>query len=67
MVSSVEKPCIKRCCLNEKDVCMGCFRTLDDMKRWYKANRAEKVVMLNHAKEREATHALLHKSHKTFI
>ncbi len=66
MVSSVEKPCIKRCCLNEKDVCMGCFRTLDDMKHWHKADRSEKVVMLNHAKEREAAYTLSHKSHKKF-
>lgn len=56
----INKPCIKKCCLNEDDVCLGCFRTFDDMCRWNKANIEEKTQMLKVAQRRKKEHRLKH-------
>lgn len=31
---SIDSPCIRNCCLNEQDVCIGCFRSLSEIKQW---------------------------------
>ena len=54
-VPTIEKPCIKECCLTTEDICVGCFRTLDDMQIWHKASQEEKKEMLNQAKQRKKT------------
>ena len=53
---NINKPCIRRCCLNEEDVCLGCFRTFDDMLQWNKANSTEKTKMLQMAEQRKNEH-----------
>jgi uncharacterized protein len=30
----VMSPCVRNCCLNEQDICLGCFRSLDEIKQW---------------------------------
>ncbi|WP_349431631.1 DUF1289 domain-containing protein [Methylomarinum sp. Ch1-1] len=30
----VESPCVGRCCLNEEDVCLGCYRSLEEISNW---------------------------------
>jgi len=55
-VPTLEKPCIRQCCLNEKDICMGCFRTFDDMMRWRQCSQKEKLAILHRAKERKEKH-----------
>ncbi len=30
----IESPCVRNCCLDDKDVCLGCFRTLEEIKSW---------------------------------
>ncbi len=53
---TIERPCIRKCCLNEKDICMGCFRTFEDMKLWRGATQAQKLDILQRAKERRGKH-----------
>lgn len=55
---NIKKPCIRQCCLNEEDVCVGCFRTFDDMLQWHKANAKEKTKMLQMAEERKKEYIL---------
>lgn len=55
---NINKPCIRQCCLNEEDVCLGCFRTFDDMLQWNKSSSEEKMKMLEMAKERKKEHSL---------
>ncbi len=55
---NINKPCIRQCCLNEEDVCLGCFRTFDDMLQWNKANAEEKMKMLRMAEQRRKDHTL---------
>lgn len=56
-MSTIEKPCIRKCCLDENDICLGCFRTFDDMIKWHKTTIEEKNTMLKEAKERKKKHS----------
>jgi len=53
----VESPCIRRCTLDEQDVCIGCFRSLDEILAWSKASDDRRREILRRTQERrlEAT------------
>ena len=40
-----DSPCVRNCCLDEGDICLGCGRTLDEILRWRDATEAERVEM----------------------
>jgi len=52
--SVVQSPCIRNCCLNDDDICLGCFRTLEDIKNWGAASSAERLEILKNAQQRRA-------------
>jgi len=52
-MSDINKPCIRKCCLNEDEVCLGCFRTFNDMLVWNKASNQDKKEMLEKAEMRK--------------
>ncbi|WP_445947107.1 DUF1289 domain-containing protein [Shewanella sp.] len=35
-------PCVRQCCLDAQDVCLGCHRTLDDILNWHRLSDTEK-------------------------
>lgn len=39
-------PCIRNCCLDEEDICMGCYRSLEEILIWHKASDDEKSEIL---------------------
>jgi len=43
---AVESPCVRNCCLDKQDVCLGCGRTIDEIIRWGDANDTEKILIL---------------------
>ena len=48
-------PCIRICCLDDNDMCLGCFRTLDEIKDWRAAdNPARERILQRCAQRREA-------------
>lgn len=49
-----ESPCIRQCCLNELDICFGCFRALDEITHWAYYSETEKQAVLQQATERKA-------------
>lgn len=49
----VESPCVRNCCLNDDDRCMGCFRTLDEIKAWLSLTEREKREVLIKCQERK--------------
>ncbi|PHS30491.1 MAG: DUF1289 domain-containing protein [Sulfurovum sp.] len=63
-MSNIKKPCMRNCCLNENDVCLGCFRTLNDMRIWYKSSDEEKREMLNLADKRKMEYKEKYAPHK---
>ncbi|MEQ1638332.1 MAG: DUF1289 domain-containing protein [Methylococcales bacterium] len=50
--SAVNSPCINICCLNEQDVCLGCWRSLDEIKNWRQVDDATRQDFLSNAKQR---------------
>ena len=45
-VGSPASPCVRNCCLDQDDVCMGCFRSITEICAWHQAPDAEKVATL---------------------
>jgi len=43
---NIISPCIKNCCLDDKDICLGCFRSLDEILQWHQASSSEREVIL---------------------
>ena len=52
--SLVPSPCVRNCCLDEQDVCMGCGRSLDEIRRWSEASDVERNRILELAAGRRA-------------
>ncbi len=46
LITNNTNPCVRNCCLNEKDICLGCFRTLEEITGWQRFTKKEKVVIL---------------------
>lgn len=49
---SPASPCISVCALDPDDVCMGCYRTADEITEWFMASDSEKEGILARARER---------------
>jgi uncharacterized protein len=57
----VQSPCIRNCCLNEEDVCLGCFRSLPEVIAWADSDNATREQILSNAKDRRLTYYEKHK------
>ncbi len=44
---SYKSPCVRHCCLDDKDICIGCGRTLDEICRWSSAKIVKKEILIN--------------------
>ena len=51
---TIQSPCIRNCCLDAKDICLGCFRSLEEIKNWTYFNTSEKKAILNISAQRKA-------------
>lgn len=47
-----ESPCIRNCCLDDADVCIGCGRHLQEILGWSEANAGERRAILERAAAR---------------
>ena len=44
----VASPCTRICVVDQsRDVCRGCYRTLDEISKWASYTRAEKLALLS--------------------
>jgi len=50
--ADVPSPCVRQCCLDEHDICLGCYRSLDEIRRWSAARPEEKRAILAAARAR---------------
>ena len=48
----VESPCIGQCCLDNENVCMGCYRLLDEIKIWAQSNNEQRIRILENTQLR---------------
>ena len=42
----VASPCVRKCTLDRDDVCVGCFRSIDEICAWGKASDDERRAIL---------------------
>ena len=54
--ASPESPCVRNCCLNEDDICLGCFRALADITVWSQASDPLRCEILLLAEQRRTAH-----------
>lgn len=52
-----DNPCIRNCCLDENDICLGCFRTLDEILAWRALTREERELVMIEIKARRMAKA----------
>jgi predicted Fe-S protein YdhL (DUF1289 family) len=49
-----QSPCIGNCCLDDDNTCLGCFRSLEEIKEWGVVDDQRRRVILQNAKLRSA-------------
>ncbi len=54
--NNVESPCVRNCCLNDDDICLGCFRSLDEIRFWSAADDSARALFLQQAAKRRNSH-----------
>lgn len=47
-------PCVSICALDADDICLGCFRTGDEITDWFIADDARKREILRNAETRRS-------------
>lgn len=47
-----QSPCISVCVLDENDICMGCYRSADEVTDWFMTTADEKRAILERAQQR---------------
>mgnify|MGYP000025747105 CR=1 FL=1 len=50
---SIASPCIGNCCLDNDDICLGCFRHLDEIVGWRDKSNEQKEKAVALASERK--------------
>lgn len=52
----VASPCVSICALDDDDICTGCQRSIDEIRRWGRMDNAERreVLLLAHERARAA-------------
>jgi predicted Fe-S protein YdhL (DUF1289 family) len=43
----VKSPCVRKCTLDDDDVCVGCFRKLEEICAWGGASNEQRQQILN--------------------
>jgi uncharacterized protein len=49
---SANSPCVRNCCLDDDLTCLGCFRSLDEIKEWGIVDAHRRRAILESAKQR---------------
>jgi predicted Fe-S protein YdhL (DUF1289 family) len=48
----INNPCVRNCCLDDTDICLGCFRTLNEILSWRKMTDGQRQEALRQCEER---------------
>jgi uncharacterized protein len=57
--SSAQSPCIRNCCLDDDLNCLGCFRSLEEIKEWGIVDNHRRRIILQNAKQRREAYQTL--------
>ena len=50
----IKSPCVEVCALDDKDMCIGCYRTANEIIEWFSASDERKREILVTVRERRA-------------
>lgn len=50
----VNSPCIRQCCLDQQDICLGCYRSLQEILDWAAGSNDEKRATMARVAVRKA-------------
>ncbi|MFA3790099.1 DUF1289 domain-containing protein [Aliiglaciecola sp. SL4] len=50
---NIDSPCIRNCCLDQNDVCVGCCRSIEEILAWGSANEQQKASILLEVEKRK--------------
>jgi predicted Fe-S protein YdhL (DUF1289 family) len=53
---SLSTPCIRNCCLTDDDICLGCFRSVNEISLWTKVDEKTRHDFLINAENRKKVH-----------
>ena len=42
----IDSPCINQCCLDAQDVCLGCFRSIDEIVHWRSMSEQQRALII---------------------
>ncbi len=46
-------PCVRKCCLDENDVCLGCYRHVSEIIGWRDKSESQKKEILARSNQRK--------------
>jgi uncharacterized protein len=55
MEGTAQSPCIRNCCLDDDDICLGCYRSIAEIIQWGPANNPERIIILQNVQKRRDT------------
>jgi predicted Fe-S protein YdhL (DUF1289 family) len=44
--TEVESPCVRNCCLDQHDICLGCSRSITEILVWSEASAKERSEII---------------------
>ena len=51
----MQSPCVRNCCLDLQDICLGCGRSLAEIRDWSNMNEAQRKAVLEQASARKGS------------
>lgn len=54
--AKIESPCVRNCCLDDNDICLGCFRSVTEIKQWAVVDDGMRRVFIDNAIARKNNH-----------
>lgn len=61
----IPSPCIRKCCLGKNDICLGCFRSLEEICNWTQVDEQTRQQFVLNARIRNKNKEKTHQVSKT--
>jgi predicted Fe-S protein YdhL (DUF1289 family) len=52
-MAKIASPCVRNCCLNHEDICLGCFRALTEITQWLSFDSQQQCIVMEKAEQRK--------------
>ncbi|HMD73270.1 MAG TPA: DUF1289 domain-containing protein [Steroidobacteraceae bacterium] len=56
--SPAQSPCVRNCCLDDELICLGCFRSLEEIKEWGIVDHHRRRIIVQNAEQRREAHQM---------